>query len=258
MKRILTTLSQKWPEYLLEILVLIIGIYGAFALEDWNDRRKVSQQEKGILLQIQNEYLENLSQLNQKIQIRNILLKNSVKILEIIDDPENSAPDSLIASLAFSMMAPTFDPISSDVITSGNIRLITNQRLKELLQKWSSDVIQLQEEEKKWTIMVVEQLLPLMNKMGITRYIPNRTYSQDGEKVRNLILIDSAQLAIQIIIPKSQKAFNAEAILQNNEFDGLITAGIMFNRVANTQSFLLQAKILEILELVEADLNTMK
>ena len=65
MKKILHTFSQKWPEYLFEIIVLIIGIYGAFSLDNWNENRKDRKEEIVLLIQLQSEFESNLMQLEE-------------------------------------------------------------------------------------------------------------------------------------------------------------------------------------------------
>jgi len=61
MKRILKTLSQKWPEYLLEILVLIIGIYGAFALDNWKDELKTQKKRVTYIQSLKKELSSDLA-----------------------------------------------------------------------------------------------------------------------------------------------------------------------------------------------------
>ncbi|MEQ8240343.1 MAG: hypothetical protein RIA69_14085 [Cyclobacteriaceae bacterium] len=81
MKRLLTTLAEKWPEYLLEILVLIIGIYGAFAVDNWNESRKDKLLENEILSEIKVSLIKTLDDLDFNIKYRNQSLKSQDLII---------------------------------------------------------------------------------------------------------------------------------------------------------------------------------
>ena len=71
MKTILEILQRKWAEYLLEILVIVIGVLGAFILNNWNDQRKLKKEEKVTLSNFKESLKNDLQNLEFRIDLNN-------------------------------------------------------------------------------------------------------------------------------------------------------------------------------------------
>ncbi|MFK7953572.1 MAG: hypothetical protein AB8B73_12055 [Ekhidna sp.] len=95
MKRILTTLSQKWPEYLLEILVITIGILGAYTLNNWNEDRKSVEKGREILVDVRENLESNTSQFKKDIGITREVINsidiilNNITVTKVYDESLN-------------------------------------------------------------------------------------------------------------------------------------------------------------------------
>jgi hypothetical protein len=136
MKRILTTLSKKWPEYMLEILVITIGVLGAFALNNWNEDSKNRTSETYYL----NNLLDNLKSDSTQLER---LIRNVYIVREQIDsvnqmlmdenlyrqDPFLACLNALIMTSDFNQNRETFD----NLLATGKIEAIKNDSLVNLL-----------------------------------------------------------------------------------------------------------------------------
>jgi hypothetical protein len=60
MKKIINHLATDWYKYLLELFVITAGVLGAFALNNWNETRKLRIQEEQTLNAIREEVYANL------------------------------------------------------------------------------------------------------------------------------------------------------------------------------------------------------
>lgn len=251
MKRILTTLSQKWPEYLLEILVLIIGIYGAFVLDNWNEWRKERIEEKKLCEQLKLDYEANLKQLDQKIGLHRVCVRSGFAIHTAMDR-ETGDIDSLLNYLSILSIDPTFDPINNDLAASGQINLITDPELNRLLSNWTSDLAALREMEIMWQGRVYGQFLDIVNDMGIERDIQSRFWNIS--EVHSDWLLDENINELRPVSP-SRIPSDIVPILENKKLEGIIAMGIVMNQGAIEQSLAIRKRILKTIELLNQQLE---
>ena len=147
MKRILTTLSQKWPEYFLEILVITVGILGAFALNNWNENQKSQRELEKILANLHQEFQTNLVTLEKQMERLEAKRVGCHSILDMISSdspPSDLTADSLTVLLFDS---PTWNPstfVISDLRNSGQLKSLPDD-LKQLLHSWEQHYENLRE-----------------------------------------------------------------------------------------------------------------
>lgn len=136
MKRIFTTFKKKWPEYILEILVITIGILGAFILNNWNENRKLentAQVHKEVLIQDMKADLADLKELNSQMEsnINSCMrLFRQFKTLDPADSNTSNYIVSLIIEHNFTPNKTGFNALDN----SGGLTLFDNdlqQRIRE-------------------------------------------------------------------------------------------------------------------------------
>lgn len=64
MRKILHHLKSEWYKYVLEILVITIGILGAYALNSWNEGRNAKKLEIQILGELKKDLEQNLKEIS--------------------------------------------------------------------------------------------------------------------------------------------------------------------------------------------------
>lgn len=234
-----------------EIGLVVIGILIALSIDNWNEERKDLIKEQQILTQLRDEFKSNLLQLEEKISTRKSIIGASHNVLKDIDNPDISNKDSLMNRLSLLMIDPTFDPIINDLIGSGNIRLIRNEKLKRLLTNWSSDVIALQEVERRWTKLADELVVPFFVESGVSRDAVDRFGINNNWAPFALDKLTNNFTRLG----QSRKSLSPKELLNHKDLEGIISVTILINESGNIQSYALQNRINEILGLLNKEIN---
>lgn len=134
MKRILSILKEKWPEYFFEILVLIIGIYGAFELSNYGENKARKRAEIEILKGCKTELMTDLEEIKFNM---NELRKSQTAlnlILEVLEN-DGSYHDSLAFHFNYTLIPIHFVHSTSSFETakSRGLDIISNNDIRNKL-----------------------------------------------------------------------------------------------------------------------------
>ncbi len=234
-----------------EIVLVVIGILIALQINNWNEARKDAQKEHLLLEQLREEYTSNLAQLDRKIEMRDRVIRASTVMLSFIDNPENVPSDSVLHYLGPSGYAPTFDPITNDLISAGKLSLIKNEKLKKLLSAWTSELVQLTEEELNWNSYKDDQRDPYLTKNNIVRDMLDQTWNADAMRI---MFIDQRENS-KTQVGRSKRNVDCRKLLSDPEFESIIAMGLSNNATGNIQSYAIRDRITEILSEIEHSLT---
>jgi hypothetical protein len=134
MRKILTTLQQKWPEYLIEAIVIIASIIGAFALENYEGSVVRRNEEIEILKDCRTELMADLAEIN--LNLKDLRKSHrSLNIIITVLEQDGQYHDSLALHFNYGFLPIHFIHSSSafETLRSRGLDIVSNPDIRAKL-----------------------------------------------------------------------------------------------------------------------------
>jgi len=153
--------ENKISKYLLyaigEIVLVVIGILIALAINNSNQRRVIEEKEQVYLKGLKEEFETSKTKLTVLIDINRKNLREAKKLIGYASDSNKLPDEALFSEILFNTFSPdiSFNPNNSlldEIINSGSLKDISNTRLRVRLTNWISTIEDVSKQEQELAI----------------------------------------------------------------------------------------------------------
>jgi hypothetical protein len=135
-------ISENWFAVVLDLAVVVVGLFIGLQVDNWWGAQKDAQLESAYLLEIQEDFEANKSDLESKILDTEQVIRDMI-VLHAQSSLEEPSLSSTELNKRFSSInrMPTFRLVSrayANLTGSGDLKLIQNRRLKNALAAYYS------------------------------------------------------------------------------------------------------------------------
>jgi len=133
--------TTKYLKYAIgEIVLVVIGILIALQVNDWNETRKLNENQIAYLDNLKKEVLQNNIDLIIKIDQHKLIDDNLIELASLMNpNPDiitRNKLDTLVLAMTF---MPVYNPIKT-FTNSDNLQSIDNTELKKLIALWNFEL----------------------------------------------------------------------------------------------------------------------
>lgn len=126
--------ASSWRNYLLETLAIMVGVFGAFALNSWNEGRGRQQLEQEVLSQLSADLKRSVESVASCSRVHKQIIRDAGLVLDHMagTEPYDDSLSYLLASSFFYTGLDT-DLGAYKTMQSHGVDIVTNDELRNLL-----------------------------------------------------------------------------------------------------------------------------
>lgn len=134
--------KRKWLHYILELLVVFVGVTAGFLLNTWREEQANIKLEQKYLESFYADLLidqKNLDTLIINSRQKSDNLIEIVKLTEAIDKPlTEQQANKIVKEIIYIEWFSSSDDTYKDILNSGNLNIISDFKLKEMISSYYS------------------------------------------------------------------------------------------------------------------------